>query len=45
MKVDKSDTCEMQHILDKCKFEQIQTFEQIKKLKKSFLNAQQMSIQ
>ncbi len=32
--VDKSIACEMQYILDKCKFEETQTFEQIKKIRK-----------
>jgi hypothetical protein len=32
MKVDKSVTCEMQYILDKCKYEEIETFERIKKI-------------
>jgi hypothetical protein len=44
-KINKFVTQEMQIILDKCKHEEIKAFEQTKKIKKSFLNAQQISIQ
>jgi hypothetical protein len=44
-KVDKSITREMRIIWDKCKCEKTKAFEQIKKLRNAFLNAQQMSIQ
>jgi hypothetical protein len=44
-KINKSITQEMQSMLNKCRHEQYEPFEQIKKLGNIFLNAQQMSIQ
>jgi hypothetical protein len=44
-KLDKFVTWELEIILDKCKHEKTKAYEQIKKLRNAFLNAQQMSIQ
>jgi hypothetical protein len=44
-KIEKSITQKMKILLNKCKHEQIETYECIKKLRNAFLNAQQMSIQ
>ncbi len=44
-KKDKSITQKMKLLLNKCKHEQIEAYECIKKLGNAFLNAQQMSIQ
>ncbi len=44
-KINKFVTREIKIILNKCKCEETNAFEQIKKLKNAFLNAQKMSIQ